>query len=97
MPDLRDGWRRAYAVSKGRIAAVRTLPPGGGASIEVDALLRAAAAAEPSCDPEAADELLLIGTFLRRPPPELDVVPLRELRRWAASAARSAWAARVAS
>ena len=28
-----------------------------------------------------ADELLLIGSFLRRPPPELRVLPLAELRR----------------
>ena len=27
-----------------------------------------------------ADELLLIGTFLRRPPPELRVLPLAEVR-----------------
>jgi hypothetical protein len=27
------------------------------------------------------DELLLIGSFLRRPPPELRIVPLANLRR----------------
>jgi hypothetical protein len=27
------------------------------------------------------DELLLIGSFLRRPPPELRIVPLAHLRR----------------
>jgi DNA polymerase-3 subunit epsilon len=84
VPDLRDGWRRAYAVSNGRIVAARSVPPGAGARIEVEALLRAAAVAELSWEPEAADELLLLGTFLRRPPPELEVVPLAELRRSAA-------------
>jgi DNA polymerase III epsilon subunit family exonuclease len=96
VPDLRDGWRRAYAIASGRIAAVRPLPPGGGASIEADALLRKAATVEPSYEPEAADELLLLDSFLRRPPPELEVVPLRELRRCLTSSARSAWEARVA-
>ena len=81
VPDLRDGWRRAYAVAKGRIVAARTVPPGAGAAVEADALLRAVVAAEPSSAPEDADELLLVETFVRRPPPELEVVPLRELRR----------------
>jgi excinuclease UvrABC nuclease subunit len=81
VPDLRDGWRRAYAVTKGRVVAVRTLPPGAGAVVEADALLRAAIAAEPSSDASDADELLLVDAFVRRPPPELEVVPLRQLRR----------------
>jgi DNA polymerase III epsilon subunit family exonuclease len=80
VPDEREGWRRAYAIAKGRIVAVRALPPGAGAALEVDALARAVAAAEESYAPEAADELLLIDAFLRRPPPELEVVPLRSLR-----------------
>jgi DNA polymerase-3 subunit epsilon len=81
VPDVRDGWRRAYALARGRIVAVRTLPPGAGAAVEADVLLRAAAtAAESSLAPEDADELLLVGTFLRRPPPELEILPLRDLR-----------------
>jgi hypothetical protein len=39
------------------------------------------ARAEPTLDPADADELLLIGTFLRRPPPELRVIHLTEVRR----------------
>jgi hypothetical protein len=40
--------------------------------------IAAARAAEPSLAPEDAEELVLIGTFLRRPPPELSVLPLDE-------------------
>jgi hypothetical protein len=42
------------------------------------AIARAAQAAGTTFDAEAADELLLIGSFLRRPPPELSVSPLDE-------------------
>jgi hypothetical protein len=44
--------------------------------LEVQAGLAAARAAERSYDPEAVDELLLIGGFIRHPPPELTVLPL---------------------
>ena len=48
---------------------------------EVEAGLAAASRAEDSLDAADADELLLIGSFLRRPSPELEVVPLAALRR----------------
>src|SRR6266540_3885645 len=79
-----DGGRRAFFVAAGRICAMRTLPPGGGARLELEAGLSAARAARAegvSLDPEAADELLLLGSFLRRPPPELEIVPLDVIRR----------------
>jgi DNA polymerase-3 subunit epsilon len=79
-PAAEDGFRRAFFVTGGRIAAVRAVPAGAG-RLELEAGLAAAARAEASLRPEDADELLLIGTFLRRPPPELEVVPLAELRR----------------
>jgi hypothetical protein len=44
--------------------------------LEVEAGLAAAAAASVSLAPEDADELLLVASFLRRPPPELRVVDL---------------------
>ena len=50
--------------------AVRTLPPGSGARLEVEAGLaaaREALAAGPSYAPEDADELLVVHEFLRRP------------------------------
>jgi len=41
--------------------------------------------------PEVADELLVAATFLRRPPPELEVIPLVDSTSWTSSApARSA-------
>jgi DNA polymerase III epsilon subunit family exonuclease len=72
VPALEPGFVRALFVAGGRIAGVRTLPPGGGARLEVQAGL---AALETNAA-EDVDALLLIGTFLRRPPPELRVAPL---------------------
>ena len=40
-------------------------------------LVADAASSPSSCAPEDADELRLVASFLRRPPPELTVVPLR--------------------
>lgn len=79
VPAAEPGYVRAYFVSGGRVAAERTLPPGGGAALEVEAGL---AAAHRTFEPSnslllgSLDELLLLGSFLRRPPPELRVVPL---------------------
>jgi DNA polymerase-3 subunit epsilon len=72
IPALEPGFVRAFFVAHGRIAAVRTLPPGAGARLDVEAGL---AAVETRGD-EDVDTLLLVGTFLRRPPPELRVAPL---------------------
>jgi exonuclease/GIY-YIG catalytic domain-containing protein/UvrB/UvrC motif-containing protein len=72
VPALEEGFRRAFLVSGGRVAAERTLPPGPGARLELDAGLAEARLHEGG---EDADELVLIGTFLRRPPPELEVMP----------------------
>ena len=79
VPAVEPGWMRAFFVAAGRIADTRTLPPGGGARLESEAGIaaaRAAATAGISYAPEAADELLLLAGFLRRPPPELAVAPL---------------------
>jgi DNA polymerase-3 subunit epsilon len=78
-PAAEPGWRRAVFVAGGRVCAVRSLPPGAGARLEVELGLSAARDAEgvgPSYAPEDADELLLVGEFMRRPPPELQVLPL---------------------
>src|ERR671931_82151 len=75
-PALEPGFARAVFVAGGRVATVRSLPPGLGARLEVEAGLAACRLAEPSTRPEDVDELLLVGTFLRRPPPELRVCPL---------------------
>lgn len=77
VPAAEPGHARAIFVTGGRVAAQRTLPPGGGAHLEIEAGLaacRRAAAAGPA----DLDELFLVGTFLRRPPPELRVVPLEK-------------------
>jgi DNA polymerase III subunit epsilon len=76
VPAAEDGFTRALFVSGGRIAAVRTLPPGAGAEMEVRAGLAQAGSADLSLEAEDADELLLVGSFLRRPPPELRTAPL---------------------
>jgi DNA polymerase III epsilon subunit family exonuclease len=68
VPSTEPGYARGIFVANGRIANIRTLA----SSVEVDAGL--AAAALPG--EESLDELLLISTFLRRPPPELRVAPL---------------------
>jgi DNA polymerase III epsilon subunit family exonuclease len=73
VPAVEPGSVRALFVAGGRVAAERTLPPGGGAALEIEAGL-AAARRPGELD---LDELLLVDSFLRRPPPELRVVPLR--------------------
>ena len=66
------GFVKAFFVAGGRVAAERTLPPGGGAALEVEAGLAAARRAGEL----DLDELLLVDSFLRRPPPELRIAPL---------------------
>jgi len=61
------------------VAAVRTLPRGPAARMELEAGLAEARVGDESVAPEDADELLLIGSFLRRPPPELEVVGMADL------------------
>jgi DNA polymerase III epsilon subunit family exonuclease len=80
VPAVDEGFQRAIFVSGGCVAAVRSLPAGAG-RLELEAGLATTARAEESLRPEDADELLLVGAFLRRPPPELRVVTLAELRR----------------
>ena len=79
VPALEPGWRKAFFVCGGRLCAVRSVPPGSGTRLEVDAALRQAArrsSAEPITAEEAEDLLLLDG-FIRRPPPELTVLPMQ--------------------
>jgi excinuclease UvrABC nuclease subunit len=81
VPAAEEGFERAFFVSGGRVAAVRTLLSGEAGRVEAEAGLAAAARADGAAGPGQLDELLLIGSFLRRPPPELRVVPLADLRR----------------
>jgi DNA polymerase-3 subunit epsilon len=73
VPASEPGYVRAHFVAGGRVAAERTLPPGGGAALEIEAGL----AASRRTGELDLDELLLVDSFLRRPPPELRVAPLR--------------------
>jgi DNA polymerase-3 subunit epsilon len=76
VPAAEPGHARAFFVAGGRIAAERTLPPGGGAQLEIQAGLAAAHRALASNADIDLEELLLVGSFLRKPPPELRAVPL---------------------
>jgi DNA polymerase III epsilon subunit family exonuclease len=60
-----EGGRKAFVVAGG---AVRALEPGEDAT--------GAAPSEGPLTPEQAEDLLLVHGFVRRPPPELTVVPL---------------------
>ena len=63
-------------VAGGRVAAQRLVPKGAAAAVEVATLVAEAESAARSHAPEDADELRLIASFLRRPPPELRVAAL---------------------
>jgi DNA polymerase-3 subunit epsilon len=80
VPAAEDGFVRAYFVRGGRVAATRVLPRGAAGRLEAEAGLAAAGRSEPSLAPDDAEELLLLASFLRRPPPELRVVPLQAER-----------------
>jgi len=78
VPAVEPGFRRAFFVARGRVATARTLPPGPGAALELEAGIAEARSRGVSTAAEDADELLLVASFLRRPPPELEV---RDARR----------------
>jgi DNA polymerase III epsilon subunit family exonuclease len=79
-PMNEGGWRKAFFVCGGGVCAVRPLAPGAGARLEVAAGLALCAAARGRAEnlltSEQAEDLLLIDGFVRRPPPELSVLPL---------------------
>jgi hypothetical protein len=79
-PMTEPGWQKAFFVCAGSVCAVRALPPGAGARLEVGAGLAlcqsARGAAQEALTPAQAEDLLLIEGFVRRPPPELVVLPL---------------------
>jgi DNA polymerase-3 subunit epsilon len=79
VPGMEPGWHRAFFISAGTVRATRSLPPGAGARLEIEAGLALCRTLEPSAEPltpEEAEDLLLIDGFVRRPPPELAVLPL---------------------
>jgi len=79
-PAVEPGRLRAFFVSGGAVQTVRSLQPGAAANLEIEAglaLCRAAGdrAGDP-LTPNEAEDLLLLDGFIRRPPPELAVLPL---------------------
>ena len=85
VPAVQPGWKKAFFVCGGEVCAVRLLPPGAAALVEVDAgltLCRVARSGETrgALTPEQAEDLLLLDGFVRRPPPELVVLPLQRER-----------------
>jgi DNA polymerase III epsilon subunit family exonuclease len=68
------GQKRGFYVAKGQLVCSR--PFAGPHGLEWQAGLAAVARAAPTLEPEAADDLQVIASFLRRPPPELEVIPL---------------------
>jgi DNA polymerase III epsilon subunit family exonuclease len=82
VPALDPGYVTAIFVAGGRVAAERTLPPGGGAMLEIEAGLAASQQHERALE---LDELLLVDSFLRKPPPELRRAPLERERIYAAA------------
>jgi DNA polymerase III epsilon subunit family exonuclease len=72
-----DGGRRGFYVARGQVVCVR--PYTGPAGLEWEGALSRIRQASPTLAPEAADDLVAVGAFLRRPGPELEVVALPTL------------------
>ena len=78
-PAVDPARRKAFFVAGGAIRAVRTLPPGPGARLEIEAgiaLCRSATELDQTLTPAHAEDLMLLHGFIRRPPPELAVLAL---------------------
>ncbi len=76
VPAGRPGFVRAYALAGGRVAGERLLPNGPAVSVEAATLLADARGRSAVDASEDVDEVRLVASFLRRPPPELHVGPL---------------------
>jgi DNA polymerase III subunit epsilon len=89
VPGEEDGTRRGVFVAKGQVVCRR--PFRGTSGLEWQAALAAVGRAEPTLAPEAADDLRVLASFIRRPPPELSVIRLADSTAWKSYAsARSA-------
>jgi DNA polymerase-3 subunit epsilon len=78
-PAIEPGWQKAFFVSRGVVRAVRSLPPGSGARLEVEAgisVCRSGPELDEALTVSQAEDLMLLHGFIRRPPPELAVLPL---------------------
>jgi len=84
-PAGQRGFQRAFLITGGQVATVRTIPSGAAGRLEIESGLAEAGTTGhvtqshlgfPSYAPEDADELRVIAGFLRRPGPELRIVRL---------------------
>ena len=78
-PAVEPGWQKAFFVSGGALRAVRPLAPGGRAARDRSrprALPIRRGADEDPLTAAQAEDLMLLHGFIRRPPPELAVLPL---------------------
>jgi DNA polymerase III epsilon subunit family exonuclease len=79
-PTVEPTLRKAFFVCGGGVCAIRSLPQGEDARVEIEtalALCRSARErAGATLTPEQAEDLLLVEGFVRRPPPELTLLPL---------------------
>jgi DNA polymerase III epsilon subunit family exonuclease len=80
-PAIEPGWKKAFFVSGGRVCAVHSLPPGADPKLSNRPERKRT---EEPLTPEQAEDLLLLDGFMRRPPPELKVLPLEGALRRAA-------------
>ena len=80
VPGEQDGSRRGIYVAKGQVVCTR--PFLGPSGVEWQAALADIARAEPTLAPEAADDLRVLASFMRRPPPELTVLRLAHSTSW---------------
>ena len=80
VPALEPGMVRAIFLAGG-VVARRTVPRGGGARLEVEAgLVEVGRRLAAELEATEADELLLLAGFMRRPPPELQVLRSTAMR-----------------
>ena len=79
-PAIEPGRQKAFFVCAGELCAAWSLPPGAEAELEVRLALtrcdEARTRVREALTYEQAEDLLLIDGFVRRPPPELAVLPL---------------------
>ena len=78
-PAMEPGWQKAFFVSGGAIAFLQVLVQGATARIEIEAGLavcRSVGEPDETLTAGEAEDLMLLHGFIRRPPPELAVLPL---------------------
>jgi hypothetical protein len=80
VPGEQEGSRRGIYVAKGQVVCTR--PFVGTSGVEWQSALADIARAEPTLAPEAADDLRVLASFIRRPPPELTVIRLAHSAPW---------------